>query len=66
MSKIDLEASERLSELSELEEQVNILEPQKNSLEAKIEGLRNEIEQLGSISDSELDSIRPKKGILGN
>ena len=66
LSKIDLEASERLSELSELEEQVNILEPQKNSLEAKIEGLRNEIEQLGSISDSELDSIRPKKGILGN
>lgn len=52
MSKIDLEASERLSELSELEEQVNILEPQKNSLEAKIEGLRNEIEQLGSISDN--------------
>lgn len=66
LSKIDLEASERLSELSELEEQVNILEPQKNSLEAKIEGLRNEIEQLGSISDSELDSIRPKKGILGS
>lgn len=66
LSKIDLEASERLSELSELEEQVNILEPQKNSLEAKIEGLRNEIEQLGNISDSELDSIRPKKGILGS
>lgn len=66
LSKIDLEASERLSELSELEEQVNILESQKNSLEAKIEGLRNEIEQLGSISDSELDSIRPKKGILGS
>lgn len=65
-SKIDLEASQKLSELSELEEQVNILEPQKNSLEAKIEGLRNEIEQLGSISDSELDSIRPKKGILGS
>ena len=66
LSKIDLEASQKLSELSELEEQVNILEPQKNSLEAKIEGLRNEIEQLGSISDSELDSIRPKKGILGS
>lgn len=66
LSKIDLEASERLSELSELEEQVNILEPQKNSLEAKIEGLRNEIEQLGSISDNELDSIRPKKGLLGS
>lgn len=66
LSKIDLEASQRLSELSELEEHVNILEPQKNSLEAKIEGLRNEIEQLGSISDSELDSIRPKKGILGS
>lgn len=66
LSKIDLETSQRLSELSELEEQVNILEPQKNSLEAKIEGLRNEIEQLGSISDSELDSIRPKKGILGS
>lgn len=65
LSKIDLKASQKLSELSELEEQVNILEPQKNSLEAKIEGLRNEIEQLGSISDSELDSIRPKKGILG-
>lgn len=66
LSKIDLETSQRLSELSELEEHVNILEPQKNSLEAKIEGLRNEIEQLGSISDSELDSIRPKKGILGS
>ena len=66
LSKIDLKASQKLSELSELEEQVNILEPQKNSLEAKIEGLRNEIEQLGSISDSELDSIRPKKGILGS
>ena len=66
LSKIDLEASQRLSELSELEEHVNILEPQKNSLEEKIEGLRNEIEQLGSISDSELDSIRPKKGILGS
>lgn len=66
LSKINLEASQRLSELSELEEHVNILEPQKNSLEAKIEGLRNEIEQLGSISDSELDSIRPKKGILGS
>lgn len=66
LSKIDLEASQKLSELSELEEHVNILEPQKNSLEAKIEGLRNEIEQLGSISDSELDSIRPKKGILGS
>ena len=66
LSKIDLEASQRLSELSELEEHVNVLEPQKNSLEAKIEGLRNEIEQLGSISDSELDSIRPKKGILGS
>ena len=66
LSKIDLEASQKLSELSELEEQVNILEPQKNSLEAKIEGLRNEIEQLGRISDSELDSIRPKKGILGS
>lgn len=65
LSKIDLKAYQKLSELSELEEQVNILEPQKNSLEAKIEGLRNEIEQLGSISDSELDSIRPKKGILG-
>lgn len=66
LSKIDLEASQRLSELSELEEHVNILEPQKNSLEAKIEGLRNEIEQLGSISDNELDSIRPKKGLLGS
>ena len=66
LSKIDLKASQKLSELSELEEHVNILEPQKNSLEAKIEGLRNEIEQLGSISDSELDSIRPKKGILGS
>lgn len=66
LSKIDLEASQRLSELSELEEHVNILEPQKNSLEAKIEGLRNEIEQLGSISDAELDSIRPKKGLLGS
>ena len=66
LSKIDLETSQKLSELSELEEHVNILEPQKNSLEAKIEGLRNEIEQLGSISDSELDSIRPKKGILGS
>ena len=66
LSKIDLETSQRLSELSELEEHVNILEPQKNSLEAKIEGLRSEIEQLGSISDSELDSIRPKKGILGS
>lgn len=66
LDKIELRASERLSELSELEEHVNILEPQKNSLEAKIEGLRNEIEQLGSISDSELDSIRPKKGILGS
>ena len=61
LSKIDLETSQRLSELSELEEHVNILEPQKNSLEAKIEGLRSEIEQLGSISDSELDSIRPKR-----
>ena len=66
LSKIDLKASQKLSELSEIEEQGNILEPQKNSLEAKIEGLRNEIEQLGSISDSELDSIRPKKGILGS
>lgn len=66
LSKIDLEASQRLSELSELEEHVNILEPQKNSLEAKIEGLRNEIEQLGSISNNELDSIRPKKGLLGS
>lgn len=64
--KIDSEASERLSELSKAEGYINTLENHSKSLEAKIEGLRNEIEQLGSISDSELDSIRPKKGILGS
>lgn len=77
MNRINSEASERLSELSELELQAKTLETGKNGLETKLEGLQNEIEvletekqqkleQLGSISDNELDSIRPKKGLLGS
>ena len=77
LSKIDFMASERLSELSELELQVKTLETGKDGLGTKLEGLQNEIEvletekqqkleQLGSISDNELDSIRPKKGLLGS
>lgn len=75
------EKSEGLSEidskLSELDVQVKTLETGKDGLETKLEGLQNEIEiletekqqrleQLGSISDNELDSIRPKKGLLGS
>lgn len=77
INTIDSEASERLSKLSELDVQVKTLEAGKDGLETKLEGLQNEIEvletekqqkleQLGSISDKELDSIRPKKGLLGS
>ena len=71
VDKIELRASESLSELSEAEGYINTLEKHSNALESKIGGLENEylrlskqnarLSDLKIMSEKELAEIQPKK-----
>ena len=75
VDKIELRASESLSELSEAEGYINTLEKHSNALESKIGGLENEylrlakqnarLSDLKIMSEKELAEIQPKKGMFG-
>ena len=75
VDKIELRASESLSELSEAEGYINTLEKRSNALESKIGGLENEylrlakqnarLSDLKIMSEKELAEIQPKKGMFG-
>lgn len=75
ISIIDFKVSESLSELSEAEGYINTLESHSKGLEAKIEVLESERIELAKynsdlkgikvMSESELDEIKPKKGVFG-
>ena len=75
VDKIELRASESLSELSEAEGYINTLEKHSNALESKIGSLENEylrlakqnarLSDLKIMSEKELDEIQPKKGMFG-
>ena len=74
VDKIELRASESLSELSEAEGYINTLEKHSNALESKIGGLENEylrlakqnarLSDLKIMSEKELAEIQPKKACL--
>lgn len=75
LDKIELKASESLSELSEAEGYINTLEKHSNALESKIGGLEKEylrlakqnarLSDLKIMSEKELAEIQPKKGMFG-
>lgn len=75
LDKIELRASESLSELSGVEGYINNLEKHSNALESKIGGLENEylrlakqnarLSDLKIMSEKELAEIQPKKGMFG-
>lgn len=75
LSKVDSKMSESLSELSEAKNYINTLEKHSKGLEAKIEHLERDslkLEQqkaqltdLKIMSEKELATIQPKKGLLG-
>lgn len=75
LDKIELKASESLSELSEAEGYINTLEKHSNALESKIGGLEKEylrlaeqnarLSDLKIMSEKELAKIQPKKGMFG-
>ena len=72
--KIELRASESLSELSGVEGYINNLEKHSSALESKIGGLENEylrlakqnarLSDLKIMSEKELAEIQPKKACL--
>ena len=74
LDKIELKASESLSELSEAEGYINTLEKHSNALESKIGGLEKEylrlakqnarLSDLKIMSEKELAEIQLKKGIF--
>ena len=76
VDKIELRASESLSELSEAEGYINTLEKRSNALESKIRAFESEnlrlaqqntrLTDLKIMSEGELGQIKPKKGLLGN
>lgn len=76
VDKIELRASESLSELSEAEGYINTLEKRSNTLESKIRAFESEnlrlaqqntrLTDLKIMSEGELGQIKPKKGLLGN
>ncbi|HEL2638141.1 TPA: plasmid recombination protein [Streptococcus suis] len=75
LDKIDLRASESLSELSEAEEYINTLENHSKGLETKIERLEHnslrlekqyaQLVDLKIMSEKDLADIQPKKGLFG-
>lgn len=75
LDKIELKASESLSELSEAEGYINTLEKHSNALESKIGGLEKEylrlakqnarLSDLKIMSEKELAEIQPQKGMFG-
>lgn len=75
LDKIDLRASESLSELSNAEGYINTLEKHSKSLEAKIERLEHDslrlekqyaqLTDLKIMSEKDLAEIQPKKGLFG-
>lgn len=75
LDKIELKASESLSELSEAEGYINTLEKHSNALESKIGGLEKEylrlakqnarLSDLKIMSEKELAEIQLKKGMFG-
>ncbi|HFQ7507471.1 TPA: MobV family relaxase, partial [Streptococcus agalactiae] len=75
LDKIDLRASESLSELSKAEEYINTLENHSKGLETKIERLEHnslllekqyaQLVDLKIMSEKDLADIQPKKGLFG-
>lgn len=75
LNKIELRASESLSELSNAEGYINTLENHSSVLESKIRGLENDylklakqnaqLSDLKIMSERELAEIQPKKGMFG-
>ena len=76
VDKIELRASESLSELSEAEGYINTLEKRSNALESKIRAFESEnlklaqqntrLTDLKIMSEGQVGQIKPKKGLLGN
>ncbi|CYV83761.1 plasmid recombination enzyme [Streptococcus suis] len=75
LDRIDLRASESLSELSKAEEYINTLENHSKGLETKIERLEHnslllekqyaQLVDLKIMSEKDLADIQPKKGLFG-